>query len=72
MPNKRAEKRPINLPTCRVSETEYARFRELLAQFGYDKPAQLWRRLLTQLIAQNESGHATELPLRFVGKQSLS
>lgn len=42
---------------------------QLLEEFGYDKPAQLWRRILTQLITQNEGDRATELPLRFVEKR---
>jgi hypothetical protein len=66
MPN---EKRSINLSTCRASPSEEARLRELIEQHGYERPAQFWRRCLTQFIKQNEGSHQTESPLRFVEKE---
>jgi len=68
MPRKKREKRNINLPTCRASETEEAKLHELAEQLGYEKLAQLWRRIITQLIEQSEGGREIEPPLRFVEK----
>jgi hypothetical protein len=66
------EKRSINLPTCRATPSEEARLMELLEAEGYEKIAHFWRRCLTQYIKQNEPGHETESPLRFVEKEKRS
>lgn len=63
------EIRSINLPTCRATPTEDARFRTLIEGLQFKGPSHFFRHCLDELFRIYDAGDVPELPVTIIRKQ---
>jgi hypothetical protein len=68
---KELETKSVNLPTCRATPSETAKFKNLIKKIGFARQSDFWRRNLETLIEQIEAGQSLKWPLEFVQAESL-